>query len=120
VEIVAIQGIDHLYVETRSFEQGVAFWQGLGFELEAQWGSDGHRAGRLKAGDAEIVLAESDSPIVTVHFRVDDAAKASEQVSTSSAVKVQRPLEQTHWGTRWLRVSDAEGHVYALEEGSPR
>ena len=117
---MAIQAIDHLYVETRSFDQGVAFWEALGFELVARWGSDGHRAGRLRAGDAEIVLAESDTPVVTVHFRVDDAAQVAAKVGASAAVAVERPLGPTHWGTRWLRVVDRDGHVYALEEAASR
>jgi catechol 2,3-dioxygenase-like lactoylglutathione lyase family enzyme len=116
---VGIQAIDHLYIETRSFERAVAFWEGLGFEFAERWGSDGHRAGRLKAGNAEIVLAEGDSPVVTVHFRVADAGGVADQISRSEAVRVRGSLARTHWGTRLMRVEDTDGHVFALEETPP-
>lgn len=117
---MGIEAIDHLYIETRSFEQGVAFWQELGFQLVERWGRDGHHAGRLKAGGAEIVLAESDNPTVTVFFRVADSAGVAERASASEIVRVRDPLAKTHWGTRLMRVEDTDGHVFALEEAPAR
>jgi hypothetical protein len=32
-------------------------------------------------------------------------------------VEVVTPLEDTHWGTRWMRVRDPEGRIYCLETG---
>ena len=107
---MGIEAIDHLYVETRNFEDGLTFWQGLGFELLARWGADGHKAGRLKSGQAVIVLAESQEPKVVVHFRVAGEPKVGE------GVEVLAPFAETHWGTRLMRVGDLDGHAYALEE----
>ena len=117
---MGIQAIDHLYIETRSFDQGVAFWLELGFQLVERWGTDGHHAGRLRAGDAEIVLAESDTPVVTVHFRSVDTAGVATRVGASEIVRVRDPLAQTHWGAQLMRVEDADGHVFALEEAPAR
>ncbi len=113
---MAVQAIDHLYLETRSFETTVAFWERLGFRLAGQWGSDGHRAGRLESGEAVIVLAESSTPVQTVHFRLADADAFAQRLAAQEGVSVQTPLEATHWGTRWIRVEDPDGRVFALEE----
>ena len=113
---MGIRAIDHLYLETRSFEATVAFWERLGFRLAAQWGSDGHRAGRLESGEAFIVLAESSEPVQTVHFRLAEADAFARRLADQSGVTVQTPLEATHWGTRWIRVQDPDGRVFALEE----
>jgi uncharacterized glyoxalase superfamily protein PhnB len=117
---VGIRAIDHLYLETCSFERTVAFWEGLGFRLVSQWGSDGHRAGRLEAGDAVIVLAESDSPVQTIHFQLADADAYARRLAEQDSVAIDIPLQNTHWGTRWIRVRDPDGRIFALEETSPR
>jgi catechol 2,3-dioxygenase-like lactoylglutathione lyase family enzyme len=117
---VGIRAIDHLYLETRSFERTVAFWEGLGFRLVGQWGSDGHRAGRLEASDAVIVLAESDSPVQTTHFRLADADAYARWLAEQDGVAIEAPLQDTHWGTRWIRVRDPDGRTFALEETGPR
>jgi catechol 2,3-dioxygenase-like lactoylglutathione lyase family enzyme len=109
-----LRGIDHLYAETRRWEESVAFWEGLGFRFEEQWGSDGHRAGRLRAADARVVLAEVDdgTPALTVVFDLNDA----DSFEPGTAVEVTARLAATHWGTRWIRVRDPDGRSFALEE----
>ena len=120
---MTIEAIDHLYMETRSFEQAVAFWEALGFRLIQRWGTGGHVAGMLRSGAATIVLAEAPEATktpVTVHFGVSDAAALAERLQAAGdAVAVETPLEATHWGTRWLRVRDPDGRVFALEEARP-
>ena len=113
---MGIEGIDHLYAETLSWERSVEFWEGLGFELAEQWGTEGHRAGRLVCGEAGVVLAEigpgSEPPAFNVFFRVD----GFDDGDPSPEVEVINPVEATHWGTRWMRVRDPDGRVYSLEE----
>jgi hypothetical protein len=113
---MSIEAIDHLYIETRSFGAARAFWEGLGFQLVAEWGDDGHHAGRLESGAAAIVLAESETPIVTVHFKLADADAFAGRVGSNPAVGISVPLEETHWGTRWIRVENPDGFVFVLEE----
>ena len=114
-----INKIDHIYVETTKWDAAVAFWNGLGFEFVEQWGEDGHRAGRLCRADAQVVLAEaSGNPVgPTVHFDLSaaEASALNDRLSANDAVDVQVPLEDTHWGTKWIRVKDPDGNVYALE-----
>lgn len=113
---MAIEAIDHLYIESRSFKDAVAFWESLGFRLVEEWGEDGHQAGRLEAGSAVIVLAESDTPTLDIHFRINDADDLSAGLTGNDRVSVAQPLEPTHWGTRWMRVQDREGRDFVLEE----
>jgi hypothetical protein len=40
-----IRAIDHRCAESRSWEVGLAFWQGFGVRLVEHRGSDGHHAG---------------------------------------------------------------------------
>lgn len=113
---MAIEAIDHLYIECRSFKDSVAFWESLGFRLVEEWGEDGHQAGRLEAGSAAIVLAESDTPTVDIHFRDSDADNLDASLAADDRVVVAQALEPTHWGTRWMRVKDPEGRPFVLEE----
>ena len=109
---VGITRIDHLYAETRHWEASVEFWQGLGFSLADQWGSEGHRAGRFESGAAALVLAEitEGEAQFSVFFDLDDADSAE------NLPGVVTPLSNTHWGTRWIRVADPEGRIHILEE----
>jgi len=112
---MAIEGIDHIYAETRQWDASVAFWEGLGFGFAQQWGSEGHRAGRLTASAASVTLAEvgpEDEPAFSVFFTLSDA----NAFTPGPGVPVSTPLEETHWGTRWIRVTDPEGRIHALEE----
>ena len=113
-----ISALDHIYVETRSFDTAVSFWEALGFRLAEQWGDAGHRAGRLVSGSAFVVLAEGRAPAEVVHFRVPkgslDALAAS--FETAKNVKILTPLGETHWGTRWIRVQDPDRRIFAIEE----
>ena len=107
-----LRGIDHLYSETVHWGASVAFWEGLGFSFEEQWGSDGHRAGRLRCNDAIVVLAEvASEPASTVFFSVASV----DSIDPGEGVEVVGGPEDTHWGTRWLRVRDPDGRVYAIE-----
>jgi catechol 2,3-dioxygenase-like lactoylglutathione lyase family enzyme len=105
---VPIKGVDHLYVETRSFDEAAAFWERLGFRLTQRWGRDGHTAGRLESGGTYIVLAESANPVLNVHFGVAEAEALAETLG--------EPIERTHWGARLIRVRDPDGRTFVLEE----
>jgi catechol 2,3-dioxygenase-like lactoylglutathione lyase family enzyme len=109
-----ITGIDHVYAETSDWDATTAFWHGLGFEFTSRWGDEGHRAGRLECGDAAVVIAEipvGQRPGFTAFFRMEDG----EGFEPGDRVEVVAPLEDTHWGTQWIRVADPEGRVHALE-----
>ena len=108
-----ITGIGHIYVETANWESSVTFWEGLGFSFAERWGSDGHHAGRLTKAEATVVLAEvAQNPALNVFFDVEGA----DRFAPADGVEVTTPLQDTHWGTRWIRVTDPDGRTFALEE----
>ncbi len=119
---MSIEAIDHLYVETASFDAALEFWTALGFRVADQWGEGGHRACRLESGAAAVVLAQPDDGAqpcpVTVHFRVPDVDRMAADVADPGGdrVSVEVPPEDTHWGTRWMRVRDPDGRVFSIEQ----
>jgi catechol 2,3-dioxygenase-like lactoylglutathione lyase family enzyme len=116
---VSVEDLDHLYMESPQFEATIAFWRSIGFEVAAEWGEDGHRACRLTSNEAVVVLAEGEAPVPpTVHFGISAPEAMQERLAADEHVDVVTPLEDTHWGTRWIRVRDPDGNVYALESGS--
>jgi hypothetical protein len=114
---MAVTGIEHVYAETTAWDGSLAFWEGLGFGVEARWGSEDHRAARLVSGGAVVVLAEvepgGNPPACVVHFALEDAGGFAPGPAVTTT-----PLEPTHWGTRWIRVTDPDGRVHVLEEGA--
>jgi catechol 2,3-dioxygenase-like lactoylglutathione lyase family enzyme len=121
-----IARIESLYLETNHWDRSVAFWKGLGFTVARQWGEDGHRACHLESNSARITLAElgdrshlPDRP--TPYFEVSDIETIDRELASSNDVSVLVPLEKTHWGTRWIRVQDPDGNIYALQarDGAP-
>ena len=68
---------------------------------------------------ALIVLANSasDSPATpTFHFAISNAEELNKTLIADSNIEVETELEDTHWGTKWIRVRDPDGNVYALED----
>jgi len=116
---MSVNAIDHIYVETRRFEESVAFWKTLSFSVAASWGGEGHRACRLVSEEAAVVLAEVDPmgqpQSATVHFAMSDPEALEKDLQASAAAEIVTPLADTHWGTRWIRVRDPDGNLYALE-----
>lgn len=119
---MSVSGFDHVYMETRHFDRSIAFWEALGFSVAETWGEGEHRACRLQTDGAWVVLAEAgvghDPQRATVHFAMRDAEKLDAHLTESDAVDVISPLEDTHWGTRWIRVRDPDGNLYVLEARS--
>jgi catechol 2,3-dioxygenase-like lactoylglutathione lyase family enzyme len=113
--------IDHAYVETRSFDRALAFWKALGFEVAQSWGDAGHRAAIVARDGARVVLAEGPSGAApqraTVHFGVsaDELGTLSGAAAGTRDVEVETPSGPTHWGTRWMRVRDPDGNLWAFE-----
>ena len=112
---MGVTALDQIYSETHSWDDTVAFREGLGFSFAERWGEEGHRAGRMVAGDAALVLAKADDskePELAVFLALEGA----DTFEIGDSVEVEQPLSNTHWGTRWIRVRDPEGRVFCLEE----
>ena len=113
-----ITALDHIYMESKNYDQVRAFWLGLGFAVTSEWGEDGHRACRLDAEKAGVVLAEAaddSTPLPMVYLSLTDTAAMNAQITDNEAVEIIMPLEDTHWGTQWMHVRDPDGNVWVLE-----
>lgn len=107
--------LDHLYRETAHWDETVSLWEGLGFTFAATWGSAPHRAGRMTAGSAAIVIAEvssGDTPTDSVFIAVDDLDEV--------AAVLGAPITDTHWATRMVTMADPDGRTYNFEPGGTR
>ena len=115
---MGMQGFDHLYIETPRFAESLAFWQALGLEILEEWGEDEHRACMLGGPGMRIVLVDDDAPLMNVHLAMAEPETTMKELS-AAAVKVTTPLEDTHWGTRWIRLADPDGRTICLEARQP-
>ena len=118
---MALQGFDHLYIETAHFAASVAFWHTLGLETVDEWGEDEHRACMLAGPAMKVVLVESDGePVMNLHLAMTEPETTMKELaSAGEAVTITTPLEATHWGTQWIRLADPDGRVVCLEAQSP-
>jgi predicted enzyme related to lactoylglutathione lyase len=117
---MGIEAIDHLYIQTQDFDDSIAFWQALGYKKITEWNKYPTRGCRLEAGETFVVLAENtlNKPMINIHFRISDAERFLKEVSHSN-VKIRIPDEKSHWGSRWMCVSDPDGNMFGLEETPP-
>jgi len=113
---MAVNGIDHLYLESKHFDRSVEFWKTLGFDVVSEWGQGEYKACQLKSGKALVVLTNGGEVKPTAHFSIENADVLAKKLEESEHVEVTTPLEDTHWGTRWIRVRDPDGNEYALED----
>ena len=115
---MAVSGLDHLYIETHSFDTTRRFWEGLGFKAVATWGEGDHRAGILHAGGVVVVLsqvAESVEPQTSIYFKMDNPSEVARKLSADPSVTVTKSLHESHWESQLIEVEDPDGHRYNLE-----
>jgi uncharacterized glyoxalase superfamily protein PhnB len=112
---MGVEDFDHLYLESQQFDEHLRFWHVLGFDIAQEWGEEGHRACRLQAGQAKVVLAEG-TATPSVHFSTREIEEYAKELERKR-VPIEVNLEETHWGTRWMVVRDPDGNTFALEEG---
>ncbi|WP_437622216.1 VOC family protein [Sorangium sp. So ce1151] len=114
---MATEGIEGLLVETHNWGKTVAFWQGLGFELELE---TDHHSGRLRhpRGGPYIFVAERPPgqalklvPVVSVI----DAA----QFSPPSAGSVVHAFEAQHWHMLEMLLADPDGRQLSVQAPLP-
>ena len=88
----------HLYRSSR-LGGGSCFLEGLGFAFSDRWGGEGHRAGRLEAASAIVVLAEVDES-KELEFDVFFSLEDADGFRLGDKVEVDQSLSDTQWGTR--------------------
>jgi hypothetical protein len=106
-------GIDGVLIETHNWGKSVAFWKGLGYEIEFE---TDHHSGRLRhpAGGPYVFLAErppEQELQVILGLQVESAA----DFKPPASAKVTQPFAKTHWGTLQMLLADADGRVLSIE-----
>ena len=106
-------GIDHMVIETYDWEAGLAFWGGLGYEIEHD---TGHRSGMLRnpAGGPGLFLREQSMEEPLGFDLYLSTASAAGFVVPANAVVV-RPFTDTHWGTKVMSLRDPDGRLLRIE-----
>ena len=110
-------GIQGLYVGTHKWGKTVAFWKGLGFELEFE---TDHHSGQLRhpAGGPYLFVAERPEhealgcyPIIAV----DDSAT----FDPPGAGTVEEPFTPRHWNVVEMTMRDPDQRVVSLQAPLP-
>jgi hypothetical protein len=112
------EGLEGILVETHNWGKTVAFWQGLGYEL--QFETD-HHSGQLRhpRGGPYIFIAErplDQVPRVVLAVAVTDAA----QFTPPHAAKVVHGFEKQHWPGLEMLLEDPDGRELGVHAPLPR
>ncbi|WP_394828154.1 VOC family protein [Pendulispora albinea] len=105
-------GIEGLLIETHNWGKTVAFWKGLGYELEFE---TDHCSGQLRhpSGGPYIFVAErpkEQALKVQLAIGVRDAAK----FAPPSAAVVVRPFERQHFPVLEMVLGDPDGREISV------
>jgi hypothetical protein len=114
---MATDGIEGLLIETHNWGKTVAFWQGLGYELEFE---TDHHSGRLRhpRGGPYLFIAErpADQALrVVPAVAVGDAAR----FEPPRAGVVVRPFEPQHWPALEMLLADPDGRHVSVQAPLP-
>ncbi|WP_452033979.1 VOC family protein [Azospirillum palustre] len=120
--------IDHVFISPNDWEKSRSFFEEvLRFELNGHWGDlDAGRGASFKAGNNfHVVIAEhhestSDHSKTdgyngvrpTIYLKVNDVDIWFSELKNTNSVLV-KP-EDTHWGIRWVILSDPDGNIWAI------
>lgn len=111
-------GVHHLYVETRDWDQSIAFWEALGFRLEEGWGAEQHD-GILSPVDGNgpyVFLREAQDDQDGLAFQVVFGAPDLGPVVEAEGVLVDRPRYASGWGPDLVDVRDPDGRLLTIRE----
>ena len=107
-----------------NLQQSLAFFDGLGFEVEDKWEVEGKVLGAmLKAGDARLGLSQDDGKKGTdrvkgVGIRIYiEAANDIDQVAaraTASGISLTKEPHDTDWGSRAFEVTEPSGFLLTI------
>ena len=111
------EGIEGLLIETHNWGKTVAFWKGLGYELEFE---TDHHSGQLRHPRGGPFLFVAERPAtqalkVVPMLGVKDAAR----FTPPSAAKVTRAFEPQHWDVLEMLLADPDGREISVQQPLP-
>lgn len=111
------EGIEGLLIETHNWGKTVAFWQGLGYQLEFE---TDHHSGRLRhpRGGPYLFVAER-PPDQALQIVPAVAVRDAARFSPPSAGAVARPFEPQHWPVLEMLLTDPDGRQLSVQAPLP-
>jgi hypothetical protein len=111
------EGIEGLLIETHNWGKTVAFWKGLGYELEFE---TDHHSGRLRhpRGGPYLFVAER-PPHQALKVVPMLGVKDATRFSPPSAATVVRPFEPQHWQVLEMLLADPDGRELSVQAPLP-
>jgi hypothetical protein len=111
------EGIAGVLIETHNWGKTVAFWQGLGYQLEFE---TDHHSGQLRhpSGGPYIFIAErppEQVPQIQLAVAVRDPAK----FSPPGAAVVVQPFARAHWPVLEMVLADPDGRHLSVHAPLP-
>lgn len=110
---MATSGIQGYVIETHNWGKSVAFWQGLGYEV--QFETD-HHSGQLAhpAGGPFLFIAEVAPEAPLDRYPIIGVADAAHFVPPSAG-EVRQPFRPQHWGVDEMTLADPDGRVVSVQ-----
>ncbi len=111
------EGIGGFVVETSNWGKAVAFWEGLGFELEFE---TDHNSGQLRhpAGGPWVFIDENLETDTPQTWPVILASDADDFVPPTSG-ELEHAFEPQHWSVMEARLRDPDGHAISVQAPLP-
>ena len=110
-------GIEGLIIETHNWGKTVAFWKGLGYEIEFE---TDHNSGLLRhpRGGPYLFVAER-PPAQALKLLPVLAVTQAAQFSPPSSGTVVRPFEPQHWQVLEMLLADPDGRELSVQAPLP-
>jgi hypothetical protein len=112
------EGIEGWLIETHNWGKTVAFWQGLGYEVEFE---TDHHSGQLRhpGGGPYLFIAERPH---TQNLQIVPAVavKDAEKFTAPASAKVVHAFEKQHWPTLQMLLEDPDGRQVGVNAPLPK
>jgi hypothetical protein len=109
---VTTNGIQAIYLETHNWGKAAKFFQSLGFELEFE---TDHSSGQLRNGNSPYVFIAEIPTDQSPQIQVTLGVSAVDGFDPGPGVEVVTPFDDTHWGTKLMKVRDPDGRLWSIE-----
>jgi hypothetical protein len=111
------EGIQGLLIETHNWGKTVAFWKGLGYELEFE---TDHHSGQLRhpRGGPYLFIAER-PPQQQLKVQLAVGVKDARQFEPPRSAKVLRGFEEQHWPALEMVLGDPDGREISVHAPLP-
>lgn len=110
----------HVYVETRSWDESLKFWEALGYRAQPGWGSQRDGILAPEAGGPYIFLREVTDADHPLAFDLVFGAPDLDALAADDRVDVARAPYEQPWGPRFVDIRDPDGRVVMVRtHGNP-